>query len=435
MFNARENAIDPMDAGSPGASAASVAQALPRLRNRTSVRSASAVRAVLLPVALVAAVVGFALANRLHHYGGNPTGFVQFGSVFTPFTHPPRDAIVGTNGSSHGYDGQFYYVIARDPLLIHDSTVASLRDAPQDAPSEALGSANQAYRFQRVAYPALAFLSAKALGLSIPWSLLVVNVLMVLLLVAGFAYYAWRRGWSTLWAVALGLFPGLLLSMLRDLPTPLAVACSLGGILAWTSSRRRLAVPLLVVAVLAREETLVVVLALAIETAVRAWNVRGTPGAARRIARDAWPAVVLPTVAFAAWHVYVSIRTGGSMGGAGITVPLVHFISQLRAATTAPAGMLAWEVAYLLLMIAAVAASVRSVRRGVTITSVAAALFALTFLFAPFNDVWGQARDSVPMLALLLVIGLERRESALLGICVLAAAMTAVIPFAIPGTF
>ena len=77
----------------------------------------------------------------------------------------------------------------------------------------------------------------------------------------------------------------------------------------------------------------------------------------------------------------------------------------------------------------------RMIASMVTTVSIAAALFALVFLIAPFNDAWGTARDSLPMLALLLVVALERRESAWLAICVAATAMTAAIPLAIPGSF
>ncbi len=391
--------------------------------------------AVLIPVLLVASVLSYAIENRLEYYRGSATGFVHFGSAFAAFTHPPHGAIVGAGASLEGYDGQFYYVMARDPLLLDDSTVASLRSAPQNVHHAVLGSSNQAYRLRRVAYPAFAFLLAKAVNISLAWSMLAINVVVTLLLTGGFAYYAWRRGWSSLWALPLGLLPGLLLQALSDLSGPLATAAALGGLLAWAGRRRKIGVSLLVVAVLAREVMMAAVLALAIEAAVRAWHERGTPGAPRRIALDVWPAVVLPTVALAGWHAYISLRTGGSVGGAGLTLPFVNFVDEFRSLGSTPTALAGWEVAYLLLMIVAVAAALLSLRRQVTAANVAAALFALTVLVAPFNDAWGDARDSLPMLALLLVIGLERREPAWLGICVAAAAMTALVPLAIPGSF
>jgi len=393
---------------------------------------AAAALAILLPVVVVALVLALAVGARLQAFGGNITGFVHFGSAFEAFTQPPRGAAIETGRSSAGYDGQFYYLIARDPLLLHDSTVTRLRDAPQNAGSQALGSSNQAYRLQRVAYPALAFLVARVLGLTTASAMLAVNVAVVLILAAGFGYYARRRGWSPLWAVALALLPGLLLATLRDLPTPLAVTCALGGLLAYAGTRRKLAVALLAVAVLAREVMIVAVLAIAVDAAARCLRDRA---AARRIAREAWPAVALPMLAFGAWYLYVCFRSGGTSGGAGVTLPVVHFATQVGAAVADPDGMIVWEVAYVLLMLVASGAAARAFARRQTVVSAAAALFALTFLVAPFNDVWGEARDSLPMLALLLVIGLERRDSRLLAICSAAAAMTALVPLAIPGSF
>ncbi len=391
--------------------------------------------AVLVPVLLVGAVLLYAVDKSLEHYRGNATGFVQFGSLFAGFTHPPASALVGTGTSRAGYDGQFYYVMARDPLLLRDSTVASLRNAPQNVHSTLLGSSNQTYRFQRVGYPALVYLLSRTLHITTAWSMLVLNVVVVLVLTGGFALYLRRRGWSTLWAVALGLMSGLLLSTLRDVPGPMARACALGGLLAWTSRRRTLAVSLIVIAVLTWEATLLAALAIAGDAAVRAWRSRRIPGAVRRATLEAWPVVVLPSLAFAGWHLYVYLRSGGSVGGAGLSLPVANFVHNFDLASGAPPGMAVWEVAYLLLMVAAVAAALLSLRRGVTVLSLGAALFALLFLVAPFNDAWGSTKDSLLMLALLLVLGLERRERALLGICALAAAMTAFVPLAIPGSF
>lgn len=49
-----------------------------------------------------------------------------------------------------------------------------------------------------------------------------------------------------------------------------------------------------------------------------------------------------------------------------------------------------------MLMVAAVAAALLSLRRGVTVASAGAALFALTYLVAPFNDVWGRRATASP---------------------------------------
>ncbi len=388
---------------------------------------------VLLPVLIVASVMFVAVAARIVHYNGNVTGFVKFGELFEDFTHPPNGAIIGHRGGFAGYDGQFYYVVARDPLLIHDSTVRSLAEAPQNMRSPVLGSTNQAFRLQRIAYPAAAFLLSQALGFTIPWSMLTLNVLVAIALTAGAAYFAWRRGYSPLWGLALGLLPGVLLATRRDLGDPLATAAALGGLLAWCGGRRKLGVAGLVVAVLAREVMMAVVVGLAVEAGLRAWRERAEPGAARAVVRDVWPAIVFPALAYGAWWGSVSLRLGGSVGGAGMSLPLANFVHEFTLLGNVGTGPAVWDGLYMCVMIFAVAAAFDMLRRGVSATSIAAALLAASVLVAPFNDGWGNARDSLPLLALLLMLGLERKDRTALGICLAAVAMTALIPLGFSG--
>ena len=64
---------------------------------------------------LVTAVVLLALVGaRLVQYDRDPTGFVQFGRAAAPAVMPPAGARIE---SEIGYDGQFFYVQAVDPLL------------------------------------------------------------------------------------------------------------------------------------------------------------------------------------------------------------------------------------------------------------------------------------------------------------------------------
>jgi hypothetical protein len=388
---------------------------------------------VLLPVLIASAVMFVAVAARIVHYNGNVTGFVKFGSLFEEFTHPPNGAIIGRRGGFAGYDGQFYYVVARDPLLVHDSTVRSLADAPQNASSSVFGSANQAFRLLRISYPAAAFLVSHAFGFTLAWSLLAINVLVGIALTAGVAHVAWRRGYSPLWGLAVGLLPGVLLATRRDLGDPLATAAALGGLLAWSSGRRTWGVTGLVIAVLAREVMVAIVVGLALDAGLRAWRARDTPGAVRAIIHDVWPAIIFPVLAYAAWWGYVSLRLGGSIGGAGMSLPLTNFVHEVRMLRSSPAGPALWDAAYMVVMIVAVGAAFALLRRQVTALSIAGALLAVSVLVAPFNDGWGNARDSLPLLALLLILGLERRDRTVLGICVAGAVMTAFIPVGFSG--
>ncbi len=372
---------------------------------------------------MVGAVLMLAVHAQLDSYGGNVTGFAQFGSSFAGFTHPPAGAVILGGGAQYGYDGQFYYVLARDPLLLHAS--ATLGDL-----------AGQVFRAGRVAYPALAASVSRVSGLTLALSMLVVNVAIVLALTAGFAIYARSRGWSTAWAVVLGLLPGMLLAPLRDLTDPLATACVVAGLIAWTRGHRWLAAAFLAVAVLAREVMVLAVVAVAVEAAARAWRTRAVSGSARAIVRECWPAVVIPAVAFLGWQAYVAVRYGGPVPGTSATFPFATFVDALRDAIhSKPHRLAGWDVAYQLLVIAAVVVAVLSLRRDLSALSFAAALLALSLSVAGYEPVWGDTRDSLPVFALLLVSGLEHRRGVNLWICGAAAGMTALIPLAIPGVF
>ena len=136
---------------------------------------------VILPVLIVALLFGVVVGNRLSTYHGNPTGFVLFGSHFERVTHPPPGAVIN---SKYGYDGQFFYLQAKDPLLLHAATIAAFRRS------------RQPFRMQRVAYPALSYLVAGGRRSAIPWAMLGVNVAVVLLVTLGFGFVGFsRKSW------------------------------------------------------------------------------------------------------------------------------------------------------------------------------------------------------------------------------------------------
>jgi hypothetical protein len=244
---------------------------------------------LLGPLAVALAVYLGAVGIQLQRYDGDPTGFVQFGSVAAAVVQPPPGAHV--LAGTVGYDGQFYYVLALAPEI--DAHVQDVFE-----PFE--------YRAQRIAYPAFAWLlSAGGSESALPWALLVVNV--VFALVAGAAAAGWLRGHgrSGWLALAVALTPGVLMTILRDLTDVVGLAAALGALWAWSQRRERLTAVALVVAVLARETMLILAAVLAFD----AWR-RG-----RRGERSINPALlVLPAVAcFAAWAAYSTWRFDGEV--------------------------------------------------------------------------------------------------------------------------
>ena len=365
------------------------------------------------PALVVAMVLGLTVGPGMAVYHGNPTGYVRFGRDFVFETHPPAGAYIDTQT---GYDGQFFWVLALDPLLAHQSTIAAF--SPQD------------YRLARIGYPALAYILAGGQEDAIPWSLLAINVMTVLALTGAFAAYARRRGWSGWWALAVGLLPGLQFVTMGDLSGGLATALMLGGLMAWERRRRWLAAVLLAGAGLTREPMLLAVVAIAIAEGNRWWSVRHDPGALRRAAR-VWPVLAIPAAAFLAWQVYLETRlTGGALPPvSAFDPPLIGLLSQIPGSLRGGLTLTAiWNLALLSGIFAGVITAAALVRRTLSAPVVAAVLFSAVVLVLPFGTDWGYSRESAPIFAALLLGALELRRRSAVAVCVFMGALGALMP-------
>jgi len=366
-------------------------------------------------------VVGGVVAITVHqqfHMFGDANGLIHFGSYFAPFTHPPKNAITG---GKYGYDGQWYWVLAHDPLLLWKSTLAHLQF--------------QRFRAQRIGYPALSYVVAQVLSIPTATAMLLVNIGLVVGGTFAFSLYAVRRGWSPLWGLAVGLLPGLVIATLYDLTDPLAALALMAGLIGWSRGSRRWAPLMLAVAVLAREVTVLVVGGIALEALFRAWTQRHEPGALGRIARDAWPGVVVPAAAFLGWHFYVETVAIGHVGTAASTFPFDSFIRGWNRALHLHGTMKIWDIPFEVSMCTAAAVALISVWRDHSAISLTAALMVIGLGVADYGVIQGDSRDSVPLFLLLLVAGLERRSWWRLGPCVAAAVMTVLMAFLLPGIF
>jgi hypothetical protein len=367
------------------------------------------------PALLVAVVLLFIVGPGLVAYGGNPTGFVRFGQEWVRDTHPPAGAVIDTKT---GYDGQYFWALARDPLLLHHSTIAGFHDA--------------GFRLQRIAYPALAYALAAGQESALPWTLLGLNVIVVVSITLAFSAYARRRGWSGWWGLVVGLLPGLQFATMGDMSDALAVALMLGGLMAWQSGRRWYAAGLLAVAALAREPMLLAVAAIAVDAGARWYPRRSQPGALGRAIRTVWPVVVGPTALYLAWQGYVHLRhgTGTSAPGTAFQAPFTGLFDEAQRALAGnlnAAGV--WDLAYLALIVGGIATAFVLLRRGITAPAVAALLFGLVLLVLTFGNDWSYTRLSAPLFAALLLGGLERRTPPAIAVCSAVGALGALVPF------
>jgi hypothetical protein len=380
------------------------------------IRRAVSRLAVVWPVLACAILLAAFTGVQIMQNHGDPAALVQFGSARAAWSRPPAGAPL-VHGI--GYDGQYYWLQATDPLLLARSTITRLHHV---AP---------AYRLQRFAYPALAWLLAGGRRDLLAWSMYAINILAALGLTLAFALVCRRRGWNPAWAFVIGLAPGILISVSRDLSDVLAVACLVGGLLAWEGDRPRLAGALLAVAALSREPMLLGAAAVGIELAARCRKA-GDRETIRRLLRRGAPAVLAPVGAYAAWQLYLRSRPGRIPGGADHPTfpPFRDFVDAGAAAVrTGSAGHMVFVLGYLLLTLGGIAVSLWLLRRGRGAMLLMAALYGVLVLPLAFlSDGLALTRYTAPLFFCLLIAGLQHRCRPALSIAAGASAMTLLLP-------
>jgi len=222
---------------------------------------------------------GLLLGGAALAYRGDLRGYFLAGALFP---HPPEFSGVPTQ-EGPGYDGQFFGALAVDPLLRRPETPGYL-----DLPG---------YRAGRIGLPLAAWMVAlgnrpAALGvyLGLCWILGVLGVWVA-------ARWLEDDGHSPWGALPLALSAGLVVSMLRGMPD--AAAASLLLLALWLEPRDRPgAVPILALAALVRETSLIGAAGIAI--------VRWREGRHRAAA----VAVLVPAAVTLGWRIYVQSRPG-----------------------------------------------------------------------------------------------------------------------------
>lgn len=258
------------------------------------------------PVALAAlgvVVSGvFALVHLVVAAKGDISAFILVGAGHAvPAQLPP-----GITVYHEGYDGQFYYRLAVDPLQWRHSALGVTFDS--------------AYRIVRIAYPALAWLLAAGQRDVVPVTLIVVNVLAFGVLAGCACALARDAGRHPAWGLLIPAYWGYLWTISRDLTELVAAAALVGTLLAIRRDRQLVAALCLSVGVLGRETAMVLVAAIFLARMV-GWArgatgrtieppdrtlgdlANGGPGFADLV----W---LLPAVTFAGWELAVYERIG-----------------------------------------------------------------------------------------------------------------------------
>ena len=176
---------------------------------------------------------------------GDPLSFAFIG---TRFSERDPDGTVG-------YDGQFFYFIARD-----GADAVPYIDGP-------------AFRYQRILYPVVSRALALGQADAVPWTLILVNVLAHSGGAALVAYLLASRGVSPWYALVYAAWIGGLYGVRFNLSEPLCFALGLAALIAYRHERLRWTALLLILATLTKELGLIFAGALALHAvSKRRWG-------------------------------------------------------------------------------------------------------------------------------------------------------------------
>ena len=336
---------------------------------------------------VVVLLVGLAYVGvTLARFGGDPMAFALVGTRYGE----------GDPEGTPGYDGQFSYFIASDPLNGWRRC-----DVP-------------AYRYQRILLPLLAWVLALGRPEGVGWTLVAVNLAAL----AGGTWATERllaaRGVSPWYALIYGFYGGLVAGLRLDLAEPLAVGLVQGGLLAWERGRWKLTGGLLALAALAKETSLVAVAGLLLYLALeRRWREATELGLIVGMPFVIWQGVLW------AWLGQPGVGSGGEMATPFEWIP---FWGLGRVATVSlPAFwlLLAIEGPLFVLPTAwALVASVRDLARGLRhpwVTVLLARAAVLPFLpHSTWREPLAMARLASGLVAAVLLYGGLRRSNRVL---------------------
>lgn len=227
------------------------------------------------------------VAARLEFWArGDIRRFVMAGQLYT---HPAQLPHGFPLTQADGYDGQFFYRLALDPLNLGPTAFGITMDQP--------------YRFTRIGYPSVTWLVSLGRPEAVPYALVGVNLVAVAALAVLGGVFARRSGRHALWGLLFAAYFGLAVSVGRDTAEPVTDACLLGGMLAYRDRRPFLATALFCWAALTRETALAVPAAIAVVRLIGMVRRRTGPGREDLV----WFA---PAVVFGAWQLVIRQRTG-----------------------------------------------------------------------------------------------------------------------------
>jgi hypothetical protein len=368
----------------------------------------------------VALLYGLYVVIRLGVHGWDASFFITAGDEFVEAEKTPTRIFV--QPGSRGYDGQFYYRLALEPV-------------PTEQTRYGVTISRPAYRSQRILYPLTARFLALGNASLIPLALIIVNLLSIAAIGYLGALVSKEHGSSSLFGLTVGLYPGLLLSLSRDLTEPLALALMLGSLVLLRRSRPAPASIALGLAILARETALLLAI-----VAGTVWLLAKISGRLQRRGSEIpWLYFTVPGLVFVGWQ-FVLWRIWGELpvlAGSGTprSLPLAGIREGFMLASAKGSG-LPWvwmmEAAFLLGLWAAALILVRQsdAKPLEKAAFVAYGALGLVLSGSLWEEDWGFLRigaDAALLAGIVVLASRSRLKPAILAAtCVLWAALAAV---------
>lgn len=304
--------------------------------------------------------------------------------------------------SKVGYDGQFFFELAYRPSLVVDCARSAVHCPTYDP----------VFRWQRILYPAAAWLVAFGQAAALPVALLLVNLLTILAtvyLVGGLSVAAGASRWL---GAAAGLFCGEAMSFLRDLSDPFGILWIVAAIYLFRKGRPLWAAAAVAAVLLTREGYILYVPLLALPlVAARRWST---------LAR----AAVIALGPFLAWQITLHSLYGKWPLIAGdtriATLTHVPFLGLWRAngshdfALMVMCAAVPLVFAIAICLIALWREGPRSLLRDPV--PLIALLYCTLFAFVNYPqwaDLWGASRLEAPGIVLAVLVVAQLRSSAL----------------------
>ncbi len=253
----------------------------------------------LVAAAVVWLVYGVWIVGFLAR-GHDPRDFADLGKTFVEQSHV--SSVITVDPSYHypadisGFDGQFVYYIAVDPL-----NARYYMDAPN-------------YRYTRILYPLLGRLLGLANPQLIPYSLIAISWLAIGGATFILARWLVAKGLPAALALIYGLFPGLFISLRFDLTEALSFALVVGAICLFDFGPRPrylLAGAAFGLATLARETAGLFALIYAGAVLLDDARATGWKPAVRRNWRRTATMLVIALVPAAAYKAFLTVWLGG----------------------------------------------------------------------------------------------------------------------------